>query len=534
MPSEFEDELDKLLSDPEEDADFLISLGVLDEEPPLPASRLPKIFYNPAIRVVDESRRLVESVFEAMELLGKTEPLTAQVSEELEKCRLMLQELRIESGFMNASPKQVEVMEAFMGGVYKTIFVSGGNQSGKSFISARLFAWYLRERAKPGEVYWCINPNSEKSVMGQQRMLWDCLPRRMLGGQVWTEKNGFGSKNPLLVLHSNIAEGAPIIVKFKSQAQYEENPDSFESETVSGIWIDESIDGRCYQALQPRVAIRNGFMLVSTIPSTQWMWESFENATEEARVKCFKILASDNPAMLPEALERLKASITDPDEYEMRINGNFKTLSGLVFREFDLKKHAIVPAEIPKDLTYWGGLDIGWDHPSAFVLAGVDKAGVIYIVAEYVARHHTVVEMSEAIRALLSHHKVKLAGPVFIDPSTASVTAANRISVLRQFSVAKLECTKARRTQDIGEKVIVNGIRQMFRDDGLFVSNACPKLIRELRIWSYKRDRSGNQSSGRDVFEDKNNDSVDALKYVLGSGIRYIDPTKPRLKAIFT
>lgn len=446
----------------------------------------------------------------------------------------MLLNLEVERFLSKASRSQCEAMGAWESGRYKTFFYSGGNQSGKTAVSARLFARHLRDKAKPGEVYWCIAPNSEKSIGTQQKLLSEIIPKWFLGDNVWTEKNGFGSKNPMLVLRRKDSKGRnqkPIVVKFKSESQYNEDPASFESETLSGVWVDEAIEQRCYSALLPRLVVKNGFMLISTIPSAGWMWETLANAPEDSGVKMVKLYAGDNPAITPQALERLKASITDPDEYEMRINGNFKMLSGIVFREFDMKRHVVKDDAIPKDLTWWGGLDSGWDHPTAFLLVGVARDGRVFIVDEYAGRLKTVKEHALIVKALIG--KRKLAGPVYIDPSCASITAANRVSVLRQYSLAGLECTKARRTQDIGEKIIVDSIRQMFRDDSLFVHERCRGLIRELRIWSYKRDIHG-KSTSRETYVDRDNDFIDAGKYVLGSGIRYIDPTKPRLRAIFT
>jgi len=414
----------------------------------------------------------------------------------------------------------------FAGGVVQ-------HNSGKTAVSARIVGEYLRDKAKPGDIYWFIAPNSEKSVGTQQRLMADILPKWLLGDCVWTEKNGFGSKNPMLVLHKRDPKTKkklkPIVVKFKSESQYDEDPSSFESETLNGVWVDEAVEQRVYSALLPRLVVKNGWMLISTIPSAGWMWETLANAPDGTGVKMVKMWAGDNPAITPEALERLKASITDPDEYEMRINGNFKMLSGIVFREFT-KEHIVKDEQIPTDLTYWGGLDSGFDHPTVFLLLGVSRDGRIFVIEEYSARLRTVKENAQEIKRLIG--RLKLAGPIYIDPSCASITAANRVSVLRQYSLAGLEVTKARRTQDIGEKIIVDGIRQLFRDHSLFVSERCKCLIRELKVWSYKRDNHG-ASTSRETYVDKNNDAIDALKYVAGSGIRYIDPRKPRCKPIF-
>src|SRR5262245_3023388 len=117
----------------------------------------------------------------------------------LHRASTVLAEQAIELSERRASEKQKQFQHKFFDRADDTgrrcdIFVAlGANRSGKSYVAGWMcFAKYLRDHARRGDWFWCIGQNLERSVGGQQRELWEALPRRMFGVQVWDEKIGFG------------------------------------------------------------------------------------------------------------------------------------------------------------------------------------------------------------------------------------------------------------------------------------------------------------------------------------------------------
>lgn len=378
----------------------------------------------------------------------------------------------------------------------KTLAVLGGNQSGKSFTASKIFSKLVSALPDGDHVIWCISPNKEKSIGTQQRYVWGDFPRGMVGEYVWTEKNGFGSVNPMIV--ANMA-GKKVVIKFKSVSQYYDDPDAFESETLSGMWIDEAVPHEVWEALQTRVAVRNGFILMSTIPSAEWMWETIENAKDETGVRMHKLLPKDNPAMTDLALERMYASITDPMERAMRLEGKFAMLDGIVFPEFKTDKHVF--SEMPKvKMSFYAGMDVGLDHPTTWICVGAGEDGRFYVMDEWSSRHQTPQE--DALQ--LSHFlkKYNLAATTYIDPAAFALSKGQASCVAMQYIQAGIPVAPAGKFSEWNR---VMRLKEMFRNDELLVHESCVNLIRELRVWKFKRNQR-NQPLNGGAMEDKNND----------------------------
>jgi hypothetical protein len=125
----------------------------------------------------------------------------------LKRASSIVAEQRIELSERRASLKQRAFQRAFLNRADDTgrrcdIFVAlGANRSGKSYVAGWMcFAKFLRDHARTGDWFWCIGQNLERSVGGQQRELWEALPRRMFGSQSWDEKIGFGMHRKVTLL----------------------------------------------------------------------------------------------------------------------------------------------------------------------------------------------------------------------------------------------------------------------------------------------------------------------------------------------
>src|SRR5688572_26319393 len=115
----------------------------------------------------------------------------------VKRAHAMFSERRIELAERRASPKQLAFQKAFFDRADPTgrrcgLFIGlGANRSGKTFACGWLcFAKYLRDVARAGDLFWCVSQNLERSIGGQQRELWEALPRIMFG-TAWDSKIGF-------------------------------------------------------------------------------------------------------------------------------------------------------------------------------------------------------------------------------------------------------------------------------------------------------------------------------------------------------
>lgn len=175
-----------------------------------------------------EQLKLLQSLLESEDALALT-------LEELEEIRRILDAYPIEVAELRASDKQVRFQRAFFArqhpedGRPVDVFVAmGANRSGKSFVGGVMcMAKYIRDVAKDGDWFWCVGQTLDRSIGGQQKQLWQALPRWMFGKQQWDDKGGFAKgKHAKLVLPTS--DGGKCLVEFRSADQDDstfEHPD---------------------------------------------------------------------------------------------------------------------------------------------------------------------------------------------------------------------------------------------------------------------------------------------------------------------
>lgn len=493
-----------------------------------------------AISILSNYGQTLYSIKYALSLVNsKTDVRQIEsLSKLLSETQKAMDDAKIEQALSRPNPRQMEMVEAFWRGrihgptgrpEYDTIVMIAGNQSGKTYGAGRMcFAKWLRDFAQDGDVYWCIAPTLEKSIDKQQKELWESLPRRMFGEQMWDAKNGFGTTRPMVVLQN---QHGSIHLRFKASAQYDNDPRSFESETLSGVWIDESIDERVYEAILPRLVAEGGFVLGSFIPDVSWAYDRFVEPKPGSKIACIRGCMGDNAMNLSEgAVERMRSQMS-ADEASMRIDGNFKFLSGLVYREFikeySPEGHLVKPFRVPRHWPRFRAIDWGNAHPTVCLWGAIDQDEVLYIYREYVQSRLSVQKHTENILRLSAGERYNR--NTVIDPSCFNRNQSNAASIADEFKKFGLICRPGIRVAAVGEQATIQRVKRRLEgkapDDGpmLRVFDNCEHLIWEFRRWKHKTDREG-RPLGSDSYEDKNNDALDALKYMVCSNPCYAAP----------
>lgn len=433
----------------------------------------------------------------------------------------------IERSLATLTNRQLEAVGAWESGEFNTIACCGTNRSGKTFVAAAVYARYLRDFAKPNTHHLAVTTEQRLSAKGQQKYLWDLLPHDLFDIKWTGVRNGFASRNPAVTLDPG---GKNIVVSFMTQSEHENSRDAFEGLSIESAWIDESVSHELYSAIKTRLTISDdGRLLVSSIPGMDWYYETVYNAKPEDRVWYKLFTPQSNPRMTAAKWAELCRAVP-AHEREVRLKGMPAMAGSIVFVEF-LPEHVVAPRDIPIDLTWYTSLDYGCDHPTVFLLGGMDRDGTLWIVDEYVSRNQTPVEDVEGIKAVLGSRRPER-GFTYIDPAAFQITKANNISVGQQYTMAGLPVIASRRTSEVGEHNQIYQIKEMLRCDELMVSQNCPQLIKELRTLHYKRDRQ-NKAMTKDAIVDLNNDAIDALRYMVTMRPTY-GSTRSKTKIIYT
>jgi hypothetical protein len=419
----------------------------------------------------------------------------------------------------NASDKQRHFQRTFEArnddGRRVDIFAAmGANRSGKTFVGGVMcFAKHLRDRAKPGGWYWCVAPNLDRSIGGQQRELWEALPRWMFGkDQVWDSKIGFGGHRKLVL---QLAGGGTCLVEFRSADQ---DPSTFEQAKLDGVWIDESCSETIYNRLLARIIDKRGFIIITDIYEQFWYMERLKEAAPDAGTFFMVFTMFDNELNLPAGEIHTASARMSPDERRLRIYGELIVLEGIVFKEYLDHIHAIdgfvIPGngKPPFDAENWPRyrmIDYGGSAPTACPWVAIAPNEHLFVYREYYERGPSVA--THAARILDASGQECYAGNL-IDPAAYNVQPGMTDNIAIQYQKAGIKPLRPwPRVNEMGEHAMVQKVKYRFENRTLWIFKSCFNLRRELRSWKYQLDKDGKPKAA-DAYENANNHAIDGLK----------------------
>lgn len=197
------------------------------------------------------------------------------------------------------------------------------------------------------------------------------------------------------------------------------------------------------------------------------------------------------------------------------LDGDWVAAEGVVFPEFDEDRHVIDAFAIPASWPQYVGIDPGFDHPCAVLWFAVGPAGTIYLCHEHYRGGWGVQQHAETIRAANVGRNVL---KTFADPQEAwSRRMQQPRPIAQQFEDCGIRVQQWPRSTD--KQAMVENVRKYLMDGKLKIFRPCAFSISELQSWQFKRNAKGEQLSGDDQYEDRNNHAIDVMCGVLAAGI---------------
>lgn len=342
----------------------------------------------------------------------------------------------------------------------------------------------------------------------------------------------------------------------------EENHNYLYGGTIShNCWFDEEIEGKeWYDEMAARLLDRSGRFIWSATPqaATEKLHDlheasEIEKGNPKPRIEEFHFLLDDNPFIPPEQKEIFKQkAMMDPDEYKVRVLGQFLILTHRVYPNFSRSHHTCSAFEIPQTWCRYMVLDPGFANICAifFAVAPPDDPNYGHVFAYDELHVHA---MDAKTFAGLLKHKV---GTQSIQAFLIDAHGARRTEVIgksigqqfaEQFEAADITSIETGSNfllvgaakEQFGQQTLKNQVQQtrswLWQRDDLdsrpilqIFSDTCPTLIEQMIKYKNKVDKGKptDQPDGREYSH-----GPDCVRYACLHGVPYVEPKKPRKRA---
>lgn len=380
----------------------------------------------------------------------------------------------------DASPDQASIFTKWDPGA-KVILVRGGNRSGKSEAGAPIaVAWALGKEYFREEPAWdwvqhlpIPDPPNNIWIVG--------LDFPTVKNVLWYEKLANGKDHPGFLPRGSERDR---VVRKVSESDFQvyfkngsvitcKSADSgrekFQGASVDLVWIDEEPNSDIYEECFQRTADCAGKILVTVTPLVDissgvrepWVYDLSEKASLGSKEVIVTSLSVLNNKYVPDAeKQRLRDYWRGKPDEQTRLYGEFTRRSGLVYEQWDPKKHLLKPQRLPSAWFRVACIDPAPTGPTACLWAAIDPVGNIHVYREYYESNLVVSEHAKNILTRNAGDKIDL---WLIDPKGGSQRNAETHKTIAQlYKEAGIKVRVAELNEDYG----LNASREYINSTG--------------------------------------------------------------------
>lgn len=254
------------------------------------------------------------------------------------------------------------------------ILVLAGTQSGKTSFAP---PWLLREIQGKGPGDYLVAtptfPLLELKALPEFKWLFE--QTMQLGTYVSSPVRKFTFSDAGSIRMFGYLPNVKTVVYFG----HAQDPDSLESATYKGAWIDEAGQKKfrrgSWEAINRRLSIHRGRVLLTTTPyDLGWMktelydpWEA--SGRNHPHIAVINFRSCDNPAFPQEEYDEQRDKLPEW-KFNMFYNGRFERPAGMIYSCYDERVHVIPQFTVPKEWPRFQGGDFGGVNTAAVFLAG--------------------------------------------------------------------------------------------------------------------------------------------------------------------
>lgn len=251
------------------------------------------------------------------------------------------------------SPWQTTVWED----THRFKVINCGRRAGKSYlVSVKLLDFATKH---PKSNVWYVSPNYKQSKSIMWTMLLEIIPKWAISKTNETE------------LTIALKNGSEILLKGAQE------PDTLRGVRIDFCCFDEVafIDKweEVWKVMRPTlVDSKAECWFISTPNGLNHFKDLYE--LKDPDYQRFHFTSYDNPYISKEEIDKVRSEMTD-DAFAQEFLGEFRKMSGLIYKEFDRAKHMVDIPRLDTNFTFTRSLDFGFAHKSALGYFAISSTG---------------------------------------------------------------------------------------------------------------------------------------------------------------
>ena len=407
----------------------------------------------------------------------------------------------------------------------------GGNRSGKTVGGAVEAVWwatgthpFLRTPEPPtqGRIVSVDFINGVEKIVRPEVARW--MPASALKGGSWD--SAYDKELRILTLENGST------IEFMS---YDQILEKFAGTSRNYIWFDEEPPQDIFTECKLRLLDTGGSWWITMTPVEGMTWtydDIYIAARTDSNLFVIEVDTTENPHINPGEIDIIMSGLSE-DEKNARIHGRYVQRGGLIYKNFSPTN--IIPPIDPKELLTQGwmlfnGMDHGFNNPTAWLWAAVDKDGRIVVYDEHYRSGDIVKLHAEAVHIRNQQHGIVPSYNVG-DPSIRNTDPITGTSVQLEYIEFGIPIV-------LGVNDVAAGINRVARLIGhppsspnqLFICSNCTSTLWEMAryrwaTWAIKR--HDFEKNRKEEPNKKDDHAMDALRYLVASRPQIEDESIP-------
>lgn len=278
--------------------------------------------------------------------------------------------------------KQAMVLKSYFQDSWKYLILAGAKRAGKTFINNFIFVYEIKRVAKLAK---------EKGDPHPQYILAGYSSNSIFTNIIAAVSTQFGiDLKPDRHGHYHLF-GVDIVPAYTGT---ERGLGAIRGMTSYGAYINEASLAvhSVFQEIVSRCSVDSARVICDTNPDnpTHWLKTDYiDNDDPDARIKAFTFTIDDNTFLSKDYVKAFKAQTPKGVFYDRDILGRWVTGEGIVYQDFNA--NTMLVDHVPTDLSYYVGVDWGFEHKNSIVVLGDDPTdGTTYLIKEITGKHQYV------------------------------------------------------------------------------------------------------------------------------------------------